>query len=291
MRVAVTGATGFTGRRVVAELLRRGHDVTALVRPPAAGRAAPGVRVVEGDLADASALKGLLAGQHALLYAASLGFGHAEDVTRAVEAEGVERAIFFSSTALFTRLPAASRTVRIEAEEHIRSLSCAWTILRPTMIYGDEGDRNLSRLVRFVTCSPVVPLPGGGRALVQPVHVDDLGRAAADALASSAASRREYNLPGAEAASLQELVRHVARLLGRRVVLVPLPLRPAAALAGIWRRIGLPPRISSEQVLRLGEDKAFAFDDAAHDFGYAPRGYRDGLADEVRRLKETGFIR
>jgi len=291
MRVAVTGATGFTGRRVVAELLRRGHDVTALVRPPTAGRVPAGVRVVEGDLADASALAGLLAGQGALLYAASLGFGHAADVTRAVEAAGAERAVFFSSTALFTRLPAASRRMRIEAEEHVRSLGCAWTILRPTMIYGDAGDRNLSRLVRFVARSHVVPLPGGGRALIQPVHVDDLGRAAADALESSAAQRREYNLPGAEATSLRGLVRHVAKLLGRRVVLVPLPIRPVAALAGIWRRVGLPPRISTEQVLRLGEDKTFDFDDAARDFGYAPRGYREGLADEVRRLRVMGFIR
>jgi len=291
MRVAVTGATGFTGRRVVAELLRRGHDVTAFVRPPAADRAAPGVRVVEGDLADASALKRLLTGQQGLLYAASLGFGHAGDVARAVEAAGVERAVFFSSTALFTHLPAASRSVRIEAEERVRSLSCAWTILRPTMIYGDAGDRNLSRLVRLVARSRVVPLPGGGRALIQPVHVDDLGRAAADALASSTAERRAYNLPGAEATSLLELVRHVASLLGRRVAVVPLPLRPVAALAGIWRRTGLPPRISSEQVLRLGEDKVFAFDEAACDFGYAPRGYREGLADEVRRLREAGFIR
>jgi uncharacterized protein YbjT (DUF2867 family) len=290
MRVAVTGATGFTGRRVVTDLLRRGHEVTALVRSPAAGRTAHGVRLVEGDLADAVALARLLEGQQALVCVASLGFGHAGGLTRAVEAAGVERALFFSSTALFTRLVAASRSVRIEAEERVRSLGCAWTILRPTMIYGDAGDRNLSRLIRFVARSPVVPLPGGGRALVQPVHVDDLGRAAADALASAAAVRREYNLAGAEPASLLELVRHVARLLGRRVVLVPLPLGPAAALAGIWRRIGLPPRISSEQVLRLGEDKVFAFDEAARDFGYAPRGYRDGLADEVRRLRETGFI-
>jgi uncharacterized protein YbjT (DUF2867 family) len=290
MRVAVTGATGFTGRRVVAELLLRGHEVTALVRPPA-GRADHVVRIVEGDLADQRALSRLLAPQQALVHVASLGFGHAEGVARAVEAAGVGRAVFFSSTALFTSLPAASRAARVDAEERVRALACAWTILRPTMIYGDEGDRNLSRLVRFMARSPVVPLPGGGRALVQPVHVEDLGRAAVDALTSTSAARRAYNLPGAEAAPLRELVLHVAALLGRRVILVPLPLRAAAALAGAWRRSGLPPRISAEQVLRLGEDKSFAFDDASRDFGYAPRGYREGLAEEVRRLREAGFIR
>lgn len=290
MKVAVTGGTGFTGRHVVAELQRRGHEVTALVRPPASGRAAAGVRVVEGDMADATALARTLTGQRAFVHVASLGFGHAEGLVKAVEAAQLERVVFFSSTAVFTRLPAPSKAVRLAAEDRVRSLPGAWTILRPTMIYGDAGDRNLSRMIRFVARCPVVPLPGGGRALVQPVHVADLGRAAVDALECGDAARREYNLPGAEAAPLRDLVLYVGRLLERRLCLVTLPIAPMAALAGLWHRLGLPPRVSSEQVLRLAEDKAFVFDDARRDWRYAPRGYREGLADEVRLLRETGFV-
>ena len=207
VRVAVTGATGFTGRRVVSELLRRGHEVTALVRPPAARLAvAPGMSVVEGDMADARALAELMAGAEGFVHAASLGFGHAGVVADAVEAAGLRRSVFFSSTALFTHLPAASKAVRLAAEARVRALPGAWTILRPTMIYGAAGDRNMERLIRFLARSPVVPLPGGGRALVQPVHVEDLGRAAVDALLCPAAARREYNLAGADPAPLRELV-------------------------------------------------------------------------------------
>ncbi len=287
----MTGGTGFTGRRVVRELLGRGCAVTLLVRPPAAGRdLPPEATTVEGDMADAGALARLLDGADAFVHVASLGFGHADRVVGAVEAAGVPRSVYFSSTALFTRLPAATRAIRRAAEDRVRSMRGGFTILRPTMIYGDAGDRNLSRLVRFVARSPVVPLPGGGRALVQPVHVDDLGSAAADALLCEAAIGRSYNLPGAQAVPLRDLVAHIGVLLGRRPLLLPLPLRPVAALAGLWHRLGLPPRVSAEQVLRLGEDKAFAYDEARRDWGYAPRGVLEGVTGEVRRLREAGWI-
>ncbi len=291
MRVAVTGATGFTGRRVVRELLHDRHEVAALVRSPATSRPLPApVAIVEGDLADGDALRRLLDGIDAFLHVASLGFGHADRVVSAVESSRVRRAVFFSSTALFTRLPAASRAVRSAAEERVRGMSGDWTILRPTMIYGDAGDRNLERLIRFMARSPVVPLPGAGRALVQPVHVEDLGRAAVDALTSRSTARREYNLPGAEAAPLRDVVRHLGDLLGRHPLLLSLPLRPMAWAAGLWHRLGLPPRISNEQVLRLAEDKAFSYEDATRDWGYAPRGWREGLAAEVAILRRAGQI-
>jgi uncharacterized protein YbjT (DUF2867 family) len=291
MKVAVTGATGFTGRRVVRALLGRGCAVTALVRPPATARdLPPEVTTVEGDMGDATALARLLGGADAFMHVASLGFGHADQVVTALEEAGVPRSVFFSSTALFTRLPAASKAIRLAAEERVRSMRKGFTILRPTMIYGGAGDRNISRLVRFVDRSPVVPLPGGGRALVQPVHVEDLGRAAVDALFCEAAAGREYNLPGAQPAPLRDLVAHVGALLGRRPLLLPVPLRPAAALAGLWHGLGLPPRVSAEQILRLGEDKVFPYDDARRDWGYAPRGIIEGLTDEVQRLREAGWI-
>jgi uncharacterized protein YbjT (DUF2867 family) len=291
MRVALSGATGFTGRRVAAELLRRGYEVRALVRPSSARRELPAeLARVEGDMADPNALALLLRDIDAYVHVASLGFGHADAVVEALEAARVRRAIFFSSTSLFTRLPAASKSVRQAAEDRVRRMPGDWTILRPTMIYGDAGDRNLSRLIRFVSRSPVVPLPGGGRALVQPVHVEDLGRAAVDALASATTACREYNLPGADAAPLRQLIDHVARELGRRPLVVSLPIRPMAAVAGVWSRLGLPPRVSTEQVLRLAEDKAFSYENARQDWGYSPRGWREGLAIEVRLLRDSGLL-
>lgn len=292
MRVAMTGATGFTGRRVAAELVRRGHLVTALVRPPLPRAELPAeVRVVPGDMGDRGSLDALLGSAAAFVHVASLGFGQADGIVAAVDAHGIPRSVYFSSTALYTRLSGPSKPERQRAEDRVRDSSGAWTLLRPTMIYGDAGDRNLSRLIRFLARTPLVPLPGGGCSLIQPVHVEDLGRAAVDALECPKAHRREYNLPGAEANPLRDVVDYLLGLLGRRPPILALPIAPMAALAGIWALLGLPPRITAEQVRRLAEDKGFSFEEARRDWGYAPRGWRAGLEAEVEILRRGGVIR
>ncbi len=294
MKIALTGATGFTGRRVARLLVERGHGVRALVRPPVerARQLLPATcQTLGGDMADARALEALLTGCDAFVHFASLGFGHAEGLTVALTRAGLGRAVFCSSTSLFTKLPARSKTERMRAEDLIRDLPLSWTLLRPTMIYGDEGDRNLSRLIRFLASVPFVPLPGGGLALVQPVHVDDLAQAAVDALESPRTARREYNLSGAAPAPLVEVVRFVLTELGRRVRIVPLPIAPMATAAQLWALTRLPPRLTKEQVLRLAEDKAFSSEAAQADWGYAPRSHVEGLRAEIARLRAIGWIR
>ena len=111
--------------------------------------AARGATPLAGDLDDGAALAGIFAraGCDALVNLASLGFGHAPGIVRAAVRSGLDRAVFVSTTAVTTTLPARSKTVRLAAEDEIRSSDLSWTILRPTMIYGAAGDRNLSRLL------------------------------------------------------------------------------------------------------------------------------------------------
>ena len=291
LRVAITGATGFTGRRVLRRLLERGHEVRALVRPPTARLGVPQVSVVPGELGEPQALADLLAGCDAVVCVAPIVSHHVASMIEAVEAGGVGRAVFFSSTSLHSRLATAARDGWLRAEDRVRRAATGWTLLRPTMIYGDEGDRNLSRLIRFVARTPLIPLPGGGRALVQPVHVEDVATAAADALESERSVRQAYDLPGGAADPLRDLVAFVRTEVGSRAPIVALPIRPLAAASAVWTSLGLPPRIRREQVLRLDEDRAFSADPARRDFGFAPRGWREGLRDETRRLREIGWIR
>ena len=288
MRVLVTGASGFLGGSVVPDLVGRGHEVVALARGATAAAAVAGLgaEVLWGDLDDPAGIDAAFSssGADALVNLASLGFGHAPTVVNAAEEAGIERAVFVSTTAIFTSLPAASRAIRIAAEEAIQASGLRWTIVRPTMIYGRPGDRNMARLLAFVRRSPVVPIPGGGRRLIQPVHVDDLAGFIATVLEADAAVSRAYDVAGPEPLTLRQIVETAGQAAGRRPRLVSLPLGPAIAAVRAYERLSTKPRLKLEQLLRLDEDKAFDIS-AAVSLGYAPRSFADGIEEEAALLR------
>ena len=291
MRPFVTGGSGFLGQAVLSLAAERGLQVLALARSGAAAErvAARGAVPVPGDLDDPRSLDAAFAtaveqGADVLVNLASLGFGHAPAVVSAAEDAGLRRAVFVSTTAVATRLPAATRRIRLEAERVIQDSGLDWTVLRPTMVYGHPGDRNLSRLLALLHRVPLVPVPGGGRGLQQPVHVDDLAAAVLAAAEAAHAVGRRYDVAGPEPVTFRELLEQAGEAVGRRPLLVPTPLGPTAWLLARYEELSSRPRLRAEQVRRLAEDKVFDITPAVRDLGFRPRSFRDGIRAEAREL-------
>jgi uncharacterized protein YbjT (DUF2867 family) len=296
MRLLVTGGSGFLGGYVLAEAARRGHECAALARSPQAKRVVTerGATPVDGDLDDGAAPLGLaFAGARcdALVNLASLGSGHAPAIVAAALAAGLDRAVFVSTAAVTTKLPAPSKAVRLAAEETIRSTSLGWTILRPTMIYGAPGDRNLCRLLALLARAAraprpgglplILPVPGGGARLQQPVHVEDVASAVLSAVERPAAWSRCYDIAGPESLTFAELLRASGAAIGCRVRPLPLPLAPVITLTRWYERAGRRPMVRAEQWARLAEDKSFPIDAAVRDLRYAPRPFGEGIREEA----------
>jgi uncharacterized protein YbjT (DUF2867 family) len=294
MKLLVTGGSGFLGGYVLAEAARRGHSCVALARSPAAARAvaAAAATPLIGDLDDGAALAEVFdrAGCDALVNLASLGFGHAPDIVRAAVRARLDRAVFVSTTAVTTTLPASAKAVRLAAEEEVRRSGLGWTILRPTMIYGAAGDRNLSRLLALLArfrpapVPLVLPVPGGGLQLQQPVHVADLAEAVLAAVERAAAAGKRYDVAGPEPLTFAELLRASAAAVGCRIRLVPVPMASVTALTRGYERVSRRPRIRVEQWQRLAEDKAFGIEAAVRDLSYSPRRFTDGIRAEAAAL-------
>jgi uncharacterized protein YbjT (DUF2867 family) len=290
MRILVTGATGLLGGAVLNLLLAGGHEVRCLVREgsPLASRLDPWIELVRGDAGDAGGLSRALSGMDALLHIA--GIKYAPQVVEAARRAKVERLVVVSSTSAHSAYDFRSGP-KLRMEKVVRESGVDYTIVRPTMIYGSELDKNLHRLLRFLDRSPVFPVFGSGENLWQPVYHEDCAKGVYEALVQPAAVGESYDLPGAEPLTYLELVKTAAGALERKPRIVRLPLEPMRRTLAAAERLRLPLPIKSEQVLRLREDKAYPYDKAKRDLGYAPRPFREGIALEVARLRELGMLR
>ena len=286
----VTGATGFTGSAVVPLLLEQGHSVRCLVRPTSDRHWLPSTAIewATGDVGDHASLASAMRGVDTLVNLTSLGFGHAPTIVGAAQAAGVGRAVFVSTTAVLTRLQPRSKEIRLAAERLIAESGIASTILRPAMIYGSPRDRNISRLIRLLMLSPVIPVFGSGVHLQQPVHVLDVAAAVVACVANSSTADRVYAVAGPEAITYNKLIDLIACSLGKRAIKIHIPAGPVAAALAAFEAVGLKLPIKSEQVRRLEEDKAFDIRPAIQDFGFSPKPFAEGARLEVEMVKRRG---
>lgn len=284
MKVLVTGGSGFLGQFVVARLLARRHQVIATARRAEAAVAlrSLGAMPVACDLDDADATVTAFrdADPQVILNIASLGFGHAATLVRAAAATDATRAVYVSTTAVTTQLDVPSKRIRLAAEDTIRRASMPWIILRPTMIYGAPGDRNMERLLRVLHRAPVFPLPGADH-LHQPVHVEDLAATLERAVVAEGTVTGIFDTAGPEPIPFRRLAQDAADALGSRVRLVPVPTLRLLDVARLVERTGRRLPVSAEQLSRLLEDKVFDNTPAAQQLGHRPRPFSAGIADEA----------
>ena len=265
-RVFVTGATGFVGRAVIHALRADGLAVRCLVRRGSELdlRGLEAIERVEGDVLARQSLEEGIAGCDAVIHlvgiirespSRSVTFErvHVEgthNVIDAAVANGVRRYLHMS--ALGTGPTARSRYHRTKwaAEDAVKTSPLAWTIFRPSVIYG-RGDGFVSMLARMVRRLPVVPVAGEGRQKLQPIPVDQVAEGFARALTLPDTVKQTYEVGGPDAVSMVELLDRIGEALGRtRVRKLHIPLGVMSALARALHRLPSFP-LTPDQLLML----------------------------------------
>jgi len=295
--IFVTGGGGFVGGFVLAALRSRGLRATVLDR---SGRApaAEGLHAVRGELGEPAGYLGALRETDTVLHlAAATGKATAAEHRRvnldgtvalleACREAGVRRFLFVSSIAV--KFPDKRdypyARAKQQAERAVRESGLRFTIVRPTIVAG-RGSPVMAGLGRLAGL-PVLPLFGGGRGRIQPVHVADLAELMLDVLEADAFDGGVLEFGGRDVVTTEELLRSIReRLRGRRGPAVRLPVGPLLPLLRAAERVLGPGRLP----VTAGQLCSLRFDGTAEDNPFRAarreslRGVPEMLAEEFAR--------
>lgn len=258
--VAVAGGTGFVGKAIVSELSGRGHRVVVLSHRSPVGIVGS-VEVRRADATRPETLPAALAGVDAVVI--SLAFRNSpieaprrgqtfeqvdaagtEALVAAAAAANVPRIVYISGAGAAPDAPRHWFRAKWRAEEAVRGSGIAYTIFRPSWIYG-PGDHSLNRFLGFSRWLPFIPQIGNGRQRLVPVFVDDVAALVADALASPAAENATLEVGGPETLTMDEIIRAALRVLGRRRPILHTPVLLMKSLTAPLTLLPSPPMTPS----------------------------------------------
>ncbi|MBP7064286.1 SDR family oxidoreductase [Ferrovibrio sp.] len=274
-RVTLLGASSRLGRPLLRHLQANGWQVIAAARSPHKLDAAWQAEARPFRLEDMPSLQAALADAGAVV--SCLEVQHAPQVLSALPLGHGGRVVMIGSTRMFTRFPdALAARLRAGADAFLHS-GKPGLLLLPTMIYGAEDDLNTRRIAAFIRRFGVIPLPAGGRSLVQPVHVADVCACIEAALLRPEIGGESIVVAGPQAVRYHDFVRCIGAAIGRRPLVLPVPLGLMLALAALTRRLSFLPSVQHDEILRLCEDKAFPIEAMRQKLGVAPMPLAEGL--------------
>ncbi|MEN9849720.1 MAG: hypothetical protein RL368_2460 [Pseudomonadota bacterium] len=195
----------------------------------------------------------------------------------------IQRVITFSSTSCFTKISSSDPKERqivqglndaeLALAKVCRERQIAWTVFRPTLIYGAGKDKNISFIAHFIQRVGFFPLIAGGKGLRQPVHADDLAAACVQAYAEELTYNRAYNLSGGQTLSYREMVEGVFHSLGKPPRIISIPAQLFKLAVTLARKLPRFRHLSPAMLDRMNQDLCFDHKPATDDFGYHPRPF------------------
>ncbi len=241
LSICILGGTGFLGTRLVARLIKDGHQVTVLSRDREQHKhllVLPGLTLENCDVYDGGQLSERFRGKDVVINLVGIlnerGFGgsgfrraHTE-LTRVVlqagRSAGIARLLQVSALKAAVDAPSYYLRSKGEAEKLIREsgASFGWTIFQPSLMFG-PGDSFLNRFANLLASVPFVFPLARPNTRFQPVLVDDVIEALLRCLRGGPSNGQTYELGGPQVYTLREIVQLVAKLTGRRRWIIGLP--------------------------------------------------------------------
>ena len=302
MRILLLGAGGFIGRHILSDLLSAGHDVIGVARSTALlTHAFPDVRFVQIDLARALRAEDWtphLAGVDVIVNAAGLLRGRdlkavhvamPSALYQSAEASGVRHAILISAISARPDVATDYSQTKLAGEAALRASALDWTILRPSLVYGD-GSYGGTSLMRGMAGLPLLtPIPGHGDFTFTPIHVHDLARTVRLACEGELPPQQTLDPVGPETLTLRQMLARYHTWLGfGEAHFVQVPMMRLMARVGDMLGDGPISSNSLDQMIagNAGDSAAFA-----QAIGFTPRSLDMALRDRPAQVQDRWHAR
>lgn len=289
----VTGITGHTGRYFLQELIENKYEgpIRCIVREISdtslLDNSGLNIEKVYGDIHHEAFIKNAINGVDTIMHIYNIH--HSPMIVEAAIENNVKRAILVHTTGIYSNFKYASqgyKDVEKKVSEMTSKSNCPTmvTILRPTMIYGDLCDSNMSKFIKMIDKLRIMPVIDGGRSLIQPVNARDLGKAFYTVLTSpEKTTGKAYDLSGEKPLQMIEVFKMISDNLNKKTTFVSVPLGFGVFLARVAKVFTLGKVDYVEQMQRMGENRSYSHGSALIDFGYSPMTFEDGIKKEVKQ--------
>lgn len=288
-RVLLTGANGVVGQPLLETMIDSNFDVLRVSRKVEAGEE----QSLEWDLQQplSTLQTERISRCDTLIHCAPIWL-LPEHLAQLSEL-GIKRLVVFSSTSVISKKhsvdPSEQNLVNqlSAAEEAIKArcehTNVAYTILRPSMIYGYGRDQNVSKIAAMISRYKFMVLAGKAKGLRQPVHADDLVKVVLDNLGNTKSYAQTYSLAGGEALSYRSMVERIFTGMGLtpRIVSVPESLmRTILWLAAKVTRFDY----TSSMATRMSQDLVYDCEAARQELGFDPQSFLVNPQRDLPRL-------
>ena len=265
--------------------LAAGHEPVLLVREGSESKVRQRDRVttMTGNIETPDALRSALEGCDAVIYNVGIlrefprrgitfegcQYQGVVDTINAAEQKGVRRFLLMSANGVKAD-GTPYQTTKYEAEQYLKASGLDWTIFRPSVIFGDPGERMefATQLANDIIRSPlpaplffdgVVPV-NAGQFRLSPVHVEDVAQAFVRSLGSDNTIGKTYRLGGDDALTWQQILTTIADAIDKKKTMLPVPALGVRLAAGVLDRFEVFP-ITRDQINMLMQGNTCPSDD------------------------------
>ncbi|AUO54342.1 complex I NDUFA9 subunit family protein [Ehrlichia canis] len=246
-RIIIFGGSGFIGRYLVKYFAENGYIIKIFTRYPEKAKQLKlcgnlgQIEVISGDVTNVQEIENNIFGCHVVvnllgtLYSTKNSTFYdihakaAENIAKAAKSCDVELMVHFSAMGIDEVQQSHYARSKLIGENLVKLAFPNAVIIRPNLVFGAE-DRFFNKFAKLTMISPFLPVIGGGRAVFQPIYVDDLAKFVFY-IVNNAVTDKLYNVCGPRTYSFKELLNFILSIIKRKNILINIPFSVANILA------------------------------------------------------------